>query len=91
MKTTIKIHDTQWFKKHCESYYQFSRLMPKYDSWSPAQTIHWILGMRSLEGKVLEVEHDCGNKAGYINDARYMAEGFYIPNWAIEWVKEEQE
>jgi hypothetical protein len=99
MKTTIKIHDTEWFKEHCricDRVREFDGfiLRPKYDSWLYVRTIHWLQGpgcMDPLEGKVLEVEHDSGFDNGSISNARYMAGGYWIPNWAIEWVKEEQD
>jgi hypothetical protein len=47
--------------------------------------------MDPLEGCVLEVERDGGNKSGDMDNARYNAGGFWIPNWAIEWVMEVQE
>lgn len=36
MKTTIKIHDTAWFKEHCRvtsATNEFVALEPKYESW----------------------------------------------------------
>ena len=96
MKTTIKIHDTQWFKEHCrivDMTARFNALIPKYDSWAHVRTIHWLHGaadsMSPLEGKVLKVELDVGPDSGHISNARYMVKGYWIPNWAIEWVKEE--
>lgn len=95
MRTTIKIHNTQWFKEHCRVTAEtnvFVALTPKYDSWRHRSTVHWHRGegaMDPLEGCVLEVERDDGNKQGDMDNARYMAEGYWIPNWAIEWVKEE--
>jgi hypothetical protein len=93
MKTIIKIHDKKWFKEHCEAYIgtsEFNSLKPKYDSWRFIRTIPWLGAayMGHLEGKILKVERDSGNTSGWMNNARYMAEGFWIPNWAIEWVKE---
>lgn len=49
------------------------------------------MGIENLLGKVLIVECDDGNEAGNITDARYFAGGYWIPNWAIEWVKEESD
>ena len=69
-----------------------SHIEPKYSSWRHVLTIGWSLAsssMSQLVGQVLEVEHDSGINAGSINDARYFAGGYWIPNWAIEWVKEE--
>lgn len=94
---TIKIHDKQWFKKHCKvigAIGYCSHIEPKYSSWRHVLTIGWSLAsssMSQLVGQVLEVEHDSGINAGSINDARYFAGGYWIPNWSIEWVKEEQD
>lgn len=95
MKATIKIHDTRWFRAHCRvtaATIDFADLKPKYDSWRHKCSVSWMHGldaMSPLEGCVLEVECDSGNEAGDMSDARYMAGGYWIPNWAIEWVKEE--
>ena len=95
MKTTIKIHDTLWFGTHCRvraATMDFVELTPKYAVWRHRTTLGWIHGeaaMNPLEGRVLEVEHDCGNENGAMDDSRYMTKGYWIPNWAIEWVKEE--
>lgn len=91
---TIKIHDKQWFKEHCRvvgatGYYSY--LEPKYSPWRHVITLDWSLEntkMCQLTGKVLEVEKDDGDTTGCITDARYFAGGYWIPNWAIEWVKE---
>lgn len=101
MKTTIKIHDAQWFKAHCRistivhndiRTCKFIELVPKYASWRHKSTIHWLHGtgsMSSLEGKVLQVELDSGIIEGAeMNNARYQVKGYWIPNWAIEWVEE---
>lgn len=96
MKTTIKIHDSQWFKKHCKvigiTEYG-SYIEPKYLLWNHVYTINWSLegDMGQLVGQVLEVECDDGINSGSMDDARYFAKDYWIPNWAIEWVKEEQE
>lgn len=93
MKTTIKIHDAQWFKEHCKvigSTEYGSSLEPKYHFWRHVFTLNWSLEgiMSQLVGQVLEVEHDSGIAFGSMNNARYFAGGFWIPNWTIEWVKE---
>lgn len=87
---TIKIHDTQWFKKHCRIRAQaaYSSLVPKYAFWKKVLTVSWITGMSTLEGQILEVEADSGFIDGAMHQARFLAGGFWIPNWAIEWVKE---
>ena len=87
---TIKIHDKQWFEEQCIVASIRGDLLPKYPSWHKVLTVPWSAGsgMRFLNGKVLEVEHDDGNKAGDISDARYFAGNYWIPNWAIEWIKE---
>lgn len=95
MKTTIKIHDTKWFKEHCRvvgATDSLSELEPKYDSWKGRSTVSWLTGnlMGLLEGKVLQVEHDAGIGSGIMDNARYSFGGYWIPNWAIEWVKEEE-
>lgn len=97
MKTTIKIHDKKWFAEHCvvlyTKFYSYG-LKPKYPAWKNLYTLHWPVsqtGMNLLTGQVLEVEHDDGDKAGVMRDARYLAGGHWIPNWAIEWVKEESD
>ena len=92
MKTTIKIHDAQWFKEHCKvigSTEYGSSLEPKYSPWEHVLTLPWSLEgkMGQLVGQVLEVEHDDVD-SGSIDNARYFAGGFWIPNWVIEWVKE---
>lgn len=94
---TIKIHDKQWFKEHCKvvgATGYCSHIEPKYSPWRQVLTIGWSSAsssMSQLIGQVLEVEHDSGIYAGHITDARYFARGFWLPNWAIEWVKEEQD
>jgi hypothetical protein len=45
--------------------------------------------MGLLVGQVLEVAHD-DIGSGRIDNARYFAGGYWIPNWAIEWIKEEE-
>lgn len=97
MKTTIKIHDSKWFKEHCRvtaTMSEFNALKPSYEPWNHIRTIHWLQGgvhsMSPLEGKVLKVELDSGIDAGLMSDARYMAKRFWIPNWAIEWIKEKK-
>ena len=91
--TTIKIHDAQWFKKHCRvigATEYGSYLEPKYSPWKRIFTLSWSLegSMGQLVGKVLKVKFDDGIDSGGMDNARYFAGGFYIPNWAIEWVKE---
>lgn len=99
MKTIIKIHDTQWFKKHCKviaKYDTFVALMPKYSCWDSQVDgfVSWLSGsnMSYLEGMVLEVDKDEPKALSHVSmsGSRYYAEGYWIPNWAIEWVKEEQ-
>lgn len=90
--TTIKIHDAQWFKKHCKvigSTKYGSYLEPKYSPWKRIYTLSWSLEGRMglLVGQVLEVAYD-DIGSGSIDNARYFAGGYWIPNWAIEWVKE---
>ncbi len=89
---TIKIRDSRWFKKHCKIISSCGELVPKYFPWDKKVfALAWNgegSSMSLLRGKVLEIERDDGNKAGDITDARYFAGGFWIPNWAIEWVKE---
>lgn len=105
MKTTIKIHDSTWFKKHCKVIHKgvfhessshkpidYAILMPK--CWKDELTLNWVTEDHSrslLEGQVLEVGRDDGIVAGDITDSRYFAGGHWIPNWAIEWVMEEAE
>jgi hypothetical protein len=98
MKTIIKIHDTEWFREHCKIICSIDlcmELRPRYASWEDTRIVSWISGenstMSPLEGRVLEAVIDCGNSCGAMNNARYMAGGYYIPNWAIEWIKEEQD
>lgn len=94
---TIKIHDKQWFEKHCKvvgATGYCSHIEPKYSPWRQVVTIGWSLSsvsMGRLVGQILEAERDYGISAGRINDSRYFAGGYWIPNWAIEWVKEEQD
>lgn len=90
--TTIKIHDKQWFKEHCRitgATEHSSYLEPKYPSWRHVRTLPWSLDgdMGQLVGHVLEVELDDGIDSGGMDNARYFAK-YWIPNWAIEWVKE---
>lgn len=90
---TIKIHDKQWFKEHCKvigvTEYG-SCLEPKYLPWRHIITLPWSLedSMGQLVGQVLKVAHDDGIYSGSMDNAHYFAEGFWIPNWTIEWVKE---
>lgn len=93
--TVIKIRDRKWFKQHCKVVATYGGnlcdILPKYSPWKVVCALPWTykgLGMSELIGCVLEVEHDEGDQAGVITDARYSAQGFWIPNWAIEWVKE---
>ena len=94
MITIIKIHDKQWFKEHCRvrgATEYCSYLEPKSIPWGRISTVSWSLDgdMGQLVGKILEVEYDSGNDSGSIEDARYLVKSYWIPNWAIEWVKEE--
>ena len=92
--TTIKIHDRKWFKRNCRSIgateYD-SYLESKHSPWRHVFTLPWSLKgtMGQLVGQVLEVAHDSGIDSGSMDNARYFAGGYWIPNWAIEWVKEE--
>lgn len=93
MKTTIKIHNKQWFLEHCKvigSTEYGSSLEPKYYPWRHIITLSWSLDgkMGQLVGQVLEVAHDDGIDSGNMDNARYFAGDFWIPNWTIEWVKE---
>lgn len=89
----FKIHDKQWFEKNCrvigETAYG-SDIEPKYPSWRHTFTLPWSLEnfMGRLVGQVLDVEKDDGIDSGSMDNARYFARGYWIPNWAIEWVKE---
>jgi len=91
----IKIHDKNWFNKNCKVVYAkegVSFIEPKYSPWKHVTTFSWSLidiDMSLLVGQILKVNIDDGNTAGNITDARYFAGGYWVPNWAIEWVKEE--
>jgi hypothetical protein len=98
--TKIKIHDAEWFKENCciskNISKEFRPLRPKGAYWKKidksSDLIYWLSGgeMHALAGKVLEVtEIRTETSAGNIYDAKYYAGGYAIPNWAIEWVKEE--
>ena len=97
--TVIKIHNTEWFMKHCKiisERHNFIELVPIYPCWDlhAADCVSWLSGdndMGHMEGKVLKVEHDIGINQGDMTGARYYINGFWIPNWAIEWVKEVSE
>ena len=97
MKTIIKIHDAEWFKEHCkviDRNFAFTEVVPSNPAWNEKSSVSWLLGdsptsMGSLAGRELEVEIDGGIQSGSIAASRYMVEGYWIPNWAIEWVKEE--
>lgn len=92
--TVIKIRDPEWFKQNCKvsaATDALRDLIPKHKSWKNADAFPWTSGdcaMSPLEGQVLKVQWDEGILAGDITDARYQAKGYWIPNWAIEWVKE---
>lgn len=98
--TTIKIHDTEWFETHCRLISRtaaYDELVPNLPGWKGIPTVSWLSGytikdgMSSLEGRVLIVEHYSNNATSLLMmGSRYMARGYWIPNWAIEWVKEEQ-
>ena len=93
---TIKIHDKQWFEEHCELHTSdgFGKyLVPS--CWTNEQKRHAVSflidgPMWRLAGQVLVVENDDAFDidARTMIGARYFV-GFWIPNWAIEWVKEE--
>ena len=99
MKTTIKIHDTEWFETHCkviDHTKTYDELVPNLPGWKDMSTISWLSGytvlngMGSLEGRVLIVERYNNDVSSLLMlGSRYMAGGYWIPNWAIEWVKEE--
>lgn len=97
-KIKIKIHNAEWFKEHC--CYIVNKwkdyLIPKGALWESldeeADVIHWLLGgeMSNLTGKVLKVKRiDRKKVSAKMNSSRYLAGGYWIPNWAIEWVMEE--
>lgn len=95
--TKIKIHDAEWFDKCCCPGKGFHDVLrPKGLRWRRYAGTHGIVywlsegPMNDLVGKVLEVEKVAEDvTANEMRSAKYMAEGFYIPNWAIEWVMEE--
>lgn len=97
--TIVKIHDSQWFKKHCKVLSKtdnYIELIPKYFCWDSQTTgfVSWLSGdsdMSRMEGKVLKVEYDDDTVPVHklMCGSRYQIKGFWIPNWAIEWVKEE--
>ena len=99
MKTTIKIHDTEWFEEHCKvisSTQVYDELVPNLPGWKDMSTVSWLSGytvkdgMSSLEGRVLIVEHYNNDKSSSLMmGSRDMARDYWIPNWAIEWGKEE--
>ena len=37
--------------------------------------------------KQLDVEKDNDIDSGSMNNARYFARGYWVPNWAIEWLQ----
>lgn len=94
--TTIKIRDKQWFEEHCELHMSdgFCKyLVPS--CWTKEQKSHTISflfdsPMWRLAGQVLVVENDdiFDIDARTMIGSRYFV-SFWIPNWAIEWVKEE--
>lgn len=99
--TKIKIHDEEWFKEHCcistVSTYEFRPLIPKGESWkkldSENPVMYWLSDgfMNTLAGKVLKVtvtDDRGGEEAKEIYGSKYCAGGYWIPNWAIEWVME---
>lgn len=92
--TTIKIRDEQWFKEHCDSRNDGLRyLVPS--CWTKEQqraTVGFLIdgSMEELMGRVLVVETDDTSDIAARNmmGSRYFSD-FWIPNWAIEWIKEE--
>lgn len=97
--TKIKIHDAEWFDKHCCPGKGFhDALRPKGLRWRRYDKmrgiVYWLSEgpMSALVGRVLEVEEEAKDiTADEMRSAKYMAGGFYIPNWAIEWVMEVEE
>lgn len=98
--TTIKIRNKEWFKEHCcfSIYVDFSgnSLIPKGTLWKrldkKADVVHWFTGgaMSLLAGKELKVTRtDKKVSASKMNSSKYFAGGYWIPNWVIEWVKED--
>ena len=95
--TKIKIHDKEWFKENCCLSTEYHKcLRPKGSLWEildkELDTVNWILGgiMDTLAGEELKVMRTDKNvRAGRMNSSRYFAGGYWIPNWAIEWVKED--
>lgn len=96
---TIKIHDAEWFRKHCRPGRRFhDALRPKGLRWRwydrKRGMVYWLINgpMDTLVGKVLEVEDESKFiTADEMHSTKYIAGGYYIPNWAIEWVKEEED
>lgn len=90
---TIKIKDESWFRMNCDLHKKcgVEYLVPS--CWTREQqehTVYFLLGcdsMWSKVGKVLKVDR-VFKYATRIMDSRYMVDGYWIPNWAIEWVKE---
>lgn len=92
---TIKIRDKDWFIKNCDLHMEGLRKWVVPSCWTREQqerTVHFLLddSMWSKVGKVLKVDRVNKYVTG-IMDSRYMADGYWIPNWAIEWVKEVEE
>jgi hypothetical protein len=96
----IKIHDEKWFREHCcrstVSPCEFGPLIPKDESWkkldSENPVMYWLSDgfMNNLVGQELEVTLTDlkGEGSKVIQGSRYFAGGYWIPNWAIEWVME---
>lgn len=92
---TIKIRDKQWFQEHCDSREDgiIRYFVPS--CWTKEQqraTVSFLIDvpMEELIGQVLVVETDDTSDIDARNmmGSRYFSD-FWIPNWAIEWVKEE--
>ena len=97
--TTIKIRNKEWFEENCcistECSFPTS-VRPKGVLWESldkeTDVVHWITGgdMSTLAGEELKVMRtDRKVSASMMNSSRYFAGGYWIPNWAIEWVKED--
>lgn len=98
--TKIKIHDEEWFEEHCcrstVSPSQYKPLIPNHPSWKKHDkenpVMYWLSDgfMNDLAGQELEVTiiDDRGEGTKEIYGSKYCAGGYWIPNWAIEWVME---
>ena len=92
--TTIKIKDKEWFEENCVRIYDCNTyFVPRH--WTKEQqdrTVSFLTDgpMGALMGQVLIVEEDDQDDVSAKNmmGSRYFVK-YWIPNWAIEWVKEE--